>query len=89
MVTNVPRPDILMSVKAIRAFAFERNETCESANRDPFYTCEVLPKNRSITALLPKAGHRPDPDSVAPPTVAVIVIMEPSWQPLIAPNSPV
>lgn len=45
-------------------------------------------KFRLIEVLFPGAGHSAEVDSVIPFTVAVIVIVAPSWQPLIAPNVP-
>ena len=56
-------------------------------------TAEVIPlddvvKLRLIAVLFPYAGHRAEADFVRPFTVAVSVIVDPGWQPLIAPNVP-
>ena len=38
--------------------------------------------------LLLGAGHGPDADFVTPLTVAVMVMLDPGWHPLIAPKEP-
>jgi hypothetical protein len=49
---------------------------------------DVVVKMRSIDVVFPYPGQIPEADFARPFTVAVIVIVEPGWQPLIAPNVP-